>query len=191
MENTSESKRLDFLMETQETEGLEKEYLSAQTENGETGKDIDVHARNGKGRTPLMEAAARDDSEAIKYLLALGSDVNAQDDFGWTALLIAAHKTKNPDVAGLLLQAGADVTLRNDAGKNVFFYTKMNGYLKGSGFYKRLTISSESAKKEPQKKFSDVLSEPAVAEMNDNHGLKGTIAELTSESTFVSEKAES
>lgn len=75
MENTSESKRLDFLMETQETEGLEKEYLSAQTENGETGKDIDVHARNGKGRTPLMEAAARDDSEAIKYLLALGSDV--------------------------------------------------------------------------------------------------------------------
>ncbi len=51
------------------------------------------------------------------------------------------------------------MTLKNDAGKNVEFYVKMNGYLKGSEVYKRMMRSAELLKKESQSSVSDVSSE--------------------------------
>jgi ankyrin repeat protein len=51
--------------------------------------------------------------EAVKLLLDLGADVNAQDlADGRTALMGAAHKGRN-DVVELLVQHGADLSLRD------------------------------------------------------------------------------
>ncbi len=51
--------------------------------------------------------------EAVKLLLELGADVNAQDLLdGRTALMGAAHKGRN-DVIDLLVQHGADLSLRD------------------------------------------------------------------------------
>ena len=51
--------------------------------------------------------------ETVKMLLDLGADVNAQDTLdGRTALMGAAHKGRN-DVVELLVQRGADLSLRD------------------------------------------------------------------------------
>jgi ankyrin repeat protein len=51
--------------------------------------------------------------ETVKMLLDLGADVNAQDRLdGRTALMGAAHKGRN-DVIELLVQHGADLSLRD------------------------------------------------------------------------------
>jgi ankyrin repeat protein len=51
--------------------------------------------------------------EAVKLLLSLGADVNAQDFLdGRTALMGAAHKGRN-DVVELLVQHGADLSIRD------------------------------------------------------------------------------
>ncbi len=51
--------------------------------------------------------------DTVKFLLDLGADVNAQDTLdGRTALMGAAHKGRN-DVIELLVQHGADLSIRN------------------------------------------------------------------------------
>ena len=140
------------LLET-DYSGTNSRHVPTDKGNAQEASDVhtDVHARDRKGRTALMLAVARDDIEAIAQLLNQGSDVNARDDYGWTPLLIAVHKSKNPKIVDLLLSSGADIALVNDAGNNVLFYVKMNGYLKGSEVYKRMLLAVPSQKEEPLK----------------------------------------
>jgi hypothetical protein len=69
--------------------------------------------------TDLMRAAAQEDSKAVQRLLsaATGINVNALDQTGQTALILACQNPKaNPDVVRALLAAGADVNLRSRSG---------------------------------------------------------------------------
>jgi len=69
--------------------------------------------------TDLMRAAAQEDSKAVQRFLsaATGINVNALDQTGQTALILACQNPKaNPDVVRALLAAGADVNLRSRSG---------------------------------------------------------------------------
>ncbi|HEX7021649.1 MAG TPA: ankyrin repeat domain-containing protein [Trueperaceae bacterium] len=68
----------------------------------------DVDARDARGWTPLMIAAARNTREAVSVLLAAGADPNARDRRGQTPLLLAVRDNPDPAVMGLLIGAGAD-----------------------------------------------------------------------------------
>ena len=67
--------------------------------------DVQVDAPNEAGETPLMMAALRADTEAMKALLAKGALVNRQ---GWTPLHYAASGPSSAAVR-LLLDLGAEV----------------------------------------------------------------------------------
>jgi hypothetical protein len=74
---------------------------------GETWEDPD--------ETPLMRAAAQEDLKTVQQLLATATraDVNALDQGGQTALILACQNPKaDTDVVKALLAAGADVNLR-------------------------------------------------------------------------------
>jgi hypothetical protein len=78
---------------------------------GETLEDPD--------ETPLMRVAAQQDLTTLRQLLsaAMPSDVNALDQDGQTALILACRNPKaNPDIVKALLAAGADVNLRSRGG---------------------------------------------------------------------------
>jgi len=73
---------------------------------GETVEDPD--------QTPLMQAAANGDIKRVKQLLAAGADVNARDQSGQTALIIACRTPHvAPELVKALLAAGADVNTRS------------------------------------------------------------------------------
>ncbi len=90
----------------------------------------DAKARDQDGSTLIMKLGAN--TEIVKSLIGLGIDVNAKDDDGATALL----QTGNEETALLLLQAGADPTVSNDFGDDIFsqadFYdwSKVKAWLK-------------------------------------------------------------
>jgi ankyrin repeat protein len=80
--------------------------------------NIDIHARNAKGETPLFVALRNNNPElrkaAIKALLELGADMNALDHDGnsvFTGLQI--HSLRDPDncslLEGILAKASSDV----------------------------------------------------------------------------------
>lgn len=94
------------------------EMLSFLTENGADVNKKDVI----RGRTALHHAVQIPSSltiEPIKYLIQSGADINSRDINGDTPLFIAAA-TDNKEAVKILIEAGADTTLRNKAG--VLYY---------------------------------------------------------------------
>lgn len=91
---------------------------------GETGLVIellkagaDPDARDGQGRTPLLEAAFGGHIDTLSALLEAGADPNARDPDGWSPLMEAASKGRF-EVVKLLLAAGADANATNREGRS-------------------------------------------------------------------------
>jgi ankyrin repeat protein len=86
-------------------------------------RNIDINARYPNDLTLLMWASGPDEkapeAQAIKvvsYLLDAGAHIDDRDDRGRTALMIAAEGG-HAEIASLLMARGADVSLKDKAGK--------------------------------------------------------------------------
>ncbi|NUU74447.1 ankyrin repeat domain-containing protein [Paenibacillus xylanilyticus] len=76
----------------------------------------------------LLEAAEQRDTESIEKLIEEGAKINAQDENGRTAAMIATY---NNDLASaaMLIEAGADVNVQDNMKNNPFLYAGAEGYL--------------------------------------------------------------
>ena len=121
-----------------------------------------IKARDRDGETPLHLAAAYNENPAvITVLLEAGADlevpISHSDDYvgrpplywhmaswrgrnenGYTLLHLAARYNENPLVIAALLEAGADPTAEDAAGKKPWDHAKGREPLKGSDAYWRL-----------------------------------------------------
>lgn len=61
----------------------------------------------------------------VGYLIQLGANIDAKDNNGLTALMIAAREGKNK-IADLLMYKGADISLKDKDGKTALDYAKLN-----------------------------------------------------------------
>lgn len=84
---------------------------------------VDPTRRYGHGLTLLMWGAGhsndtprQDGVATVRRLLDLGGQVNAVDDRGWSALMIAAERG-HAEVAALLLEQGADPAIAGKDGR--------------------------------------------------------------------------
>lgn len=75
----------------------------------------DAKLADNVGETPLMRAS--DEPEKVRKL-APRSDLDARDHEGATALMHAAAQYRGLEAAKLLLQAGADAALKDNAGRS-------------------------------------------------------------------------
>lgn len=65
-----------------------------------------------------MRAAWRNNNpEVVKTLINAGSDINAKDKYGDTALIRAVLFNRNSEVVKTLINAGADINAKNNEGK--------------------------------------------------------------------------
>jgi hypothetical protein len=62
----------------------------------------------------LIQAAGRGDVSIVRQLLNKGADINAKDDNGWTALMMASSYKGNYEIVRMLLAKGADVNAGNN-----------------------------------------------------------------------------
>lgn len=70
-----------------------------------------VNARDSNRMTPLMYAARNNNAAVVKALIEAGAEELA-DKRGWTPLFWAARYTNDPEVIGVLLDAGHDPLVR-------------------------------------------------------------------------------
>lgn len=75
--------------------------------------------RNRALDRPLIRAARRGEPDRVRALLARGASVRARDDRGRTALVAAAYEN-NVRVAGVLVEAGADVNRKDDTVQSAY-----------------------------------------------------------------------
>jgi ankyrin repeat protein len=87
---------------------------------------IDANARDKMRQTPLMFAAAVNQSQIAEELLDRGADVNALDMDGRTALMLGAGRGYHKIVA-LLIKRGAKVNVRDKDGKTALVWARENG----------------------------------------------------------------
>lgn len=100
-------------------------------------KTIRPKTKDLQERSALTYSAYADSTYPAQKLLAAGADINEQDLSGNTPMM-AAIKAKNEHMALFFLQQGADLTLSNNNGDNVFTLTEQ--FLPGSSLAKILNV---------------------------------------------------
>ena len=90
--------------------------------------DAEVKYRNSDGRTVLMQLAVYQDwPKAAAALIERGCDVNATSSHGTTALLFAGLFNRR-ETTRVLLERGADRTIKNYAGETAEALAQSNGH---------------------------------------------------------------
>lgn len=70
----------------------------------------------GAPEVDLQTAVITDNAEAVKQHISAGSDLNEKDPFGGSSPLITAAVFNKPEMAKLLIDAGADINFQNNDG---------------------------------------------------------------------------
>jgi len=86
-------------------------------------KSGSIDARDKRGGTPLMYAAAYGSMDAVRALLAAGASVDAVNDFGATALMWGITE---PEKVRALVAAGANIRARSRMGRTALFLAAAN-----------------------------------------------------------------
>jgi quinoprotein dehydrogenase-associated probable ABC transporter substrate-binding protein len=133
----------------------EKKYEAAKALM-DGGADVSISSGND-GLTPLMLVAAQTGpaegsiflpgstrpTDIAKALVAAGADIDAQAENGMTALMIAAANNSAPMI-GLLMDAGADPTVKNARGQTAEDVANFNNNKEASQAIRVLSLSRAS-----------------------------------------------
>ena len=103
------------------------------------GANVHVQAWQD-GATPLMYAAEYNPYAIwiLRTLVGAGARLDARDYRGWTALMRSAAHGSDTDVIDVLLDLGADISLRSPSGETALDLMEANPDLDGSHVYWRL-----------------------------------------------------
>lgn len=97
-------------------------------------KYCDLNYKLNSNRTLLMVASRMGYTDIVKLLLMkYSTNIDCQDDYGWTALMWAALKN-HLEVAELLVAYGADVNKRNNTGQTPLMIANSQGHKDMVGF---------------------------------------------------------
>ena len=82
----------------------------------------------GESQQSIHNAASKRNIKAVKQLLATGTDVNAKDSDGYSALHITSGKGFN-EIAKLLIKEGANVNIKDEDAYTPIHYASVNGHV--------------------------------------------------------------
>lgn len=99
---------------------------------------------------PIIVAARKGNLDAVKVLVEHGADVDAQQSWGHTALMLAS-KEGHADVVRFLLDQGANYKLKDKNGNNALSLASQNDQLDIASLLKRAGAQASVVAKKPKK----------------------------------------
>jgi ankyrin repeat protein len=88
---------------------------------------VSLTQSNVDGKTALHEAACSEQLEAVQFLCGRNIKIDCLKRADWTPLMMACTKSRQ-DVVATLVNAGADISLRNKDGWNSFHIACREGH---------------------------------------------------------------
>lgn len=76
-------------------------------------------------KNDIIELTRKNDIKGVKKFIAEGGDINFQNEWGYTALMIASY-WNHPAIVKLLIDAGAKLDLQNEKGETALFISIMD-----------------------------------------------------------------
>jgi len=120
-------KRIEKEVEKSVQQAIQKDIEKRETVHV-AKEELHIRQFDLKKKTPeLFEAVRNGSIEQCRLLLAKGAMVNAADDTGQTALMVAAM-TNGIAIAKFLIDEGADVNKRSASGLTALHYTALENY---------------------------------------------------------------
>jgi ankyrin repeat protein len=116
-----------------------------------------LEARDKRGATPLMHAAAFGNLATLKLLVEAGADVNARNTSDATALLWCA---RDPEKARFLIEHGADVNVQSKQGRTPLMVASME---RGGSSILALMLEKGADVNAKNPRIGSALSEAAKA----------------------------
>ena len=103
-------------------------------------KGANVNATDDLGNTAIMwnVMSGVTDYEILRTLIKNGAKIDAANMHGTTPLMQVADRGFKPEILKILLDSGADVTLKDRDGKTALDYAEHNKYLIGTEAYNLL-----------------------------------------------------
>ena len=96
--------------------------VGGQSEVATQSVDPSINELNNKGFTKLMLAVRRGQTDRVRELLAAGASTDIQDTRHQNTALIWASWQNRLEIARLLIEAGADVSIKNKRGRNALWH---------------------------------------------------------------------
>lgn len=82
-------------------------------------KGVDLNINDEHFYTPMFWASSQGAAETVNLLIKAGADVNYQNKFGFTALMLARYDV---EILNLLIKAGAKINPQDKNGNTAIFY---------------------------------------------------------------------
>lgn len=102
------------------------EALKVPSPLGDTVRNLDVDERGPDGSTPLQWVVYDQDVAKVRNLIAAGADVNATNNYGASAMQLAAE-VAHTEILSLLLDAGANADSPNPEGQTALMLVARTG----------------------------------------------------------------
>lgn len=96
--------------------------------NSEIDKSPEKQEEEKTLNQKLIKAAEQSDKKTILNLVEKGADINATNEQGRTAVMIAT-RNNDPAIVKILIEQGADIDIRDHNKDNVLLYAGASGYL--------------------------------------------------------------
>ena len=122
----------------------------------------DPNETDASGCTLLMRAAKSGNEWQLKRLLEAGADYNSTDKDGWTALMYSVRYNESLECTELLVDAGADVKLKNNYGASALVLAAC--YNNNPKVLSKLLKQYKSSDNEILRAFVFMLSEQNITE---------------------------
>ena|GEM_PF-1677335 len=90
----------------------------------------------------FLELCASGTPQEIEAAIKDGANVNAIDEYGETPLMIAARSNRDPEVISVLLQNGADASIKDNEGMSAVDYASVNARIRNTDAYQQLIAAS-------------------------------------------------